>query len=98
MILLVVDELEMRCPMSGLGTNVKDDLLLLRVSQACQSTLHLKLEVKTLVGQFLMTKVTAGQQILQPNLRTRRLVNLDFPLEILRGNNKKRLILRLRLV
>ena len=69
MISVVVDSVEMRWPMRGLEIKVKDPCFLLRVSQACQSTSHLKSDSKIFFGQFLMTKVTAGQQMEQPKRR-----------------------------
>ena len=82
--------------MRGSFTKVKDDLYLLRVSQACQSTLHLKSDLNMSRGQFLVTKVTAGQQMEQPKRRRDRFMNLDFRLGLRRmGVRRRRLIRRL---
>lgn len=75
---------------------VNEPLRRLRVSQACQSTLHLKSDLNMSRGQFLVTKVTAGQQMEQPKRRRLRFMNLDFRLGLMRmGVRRRRLILRL---
>lgn len=99
MMLVVVVPFEMRCPISGCGMNVKAPLLRLSFSQACQSTLHLKFDVKICSGQFLVTKVTDGQHIEQPKRKIWRLAILDLRDFLIRmGVSKMRLILRLALV
>ena len=66
---------------------------LLSFSQACQSTLHLKSEEKIFVGQFLVTKVTDGQQIEQPKQRIDLLMHFfEELLKILIGSNRMRLV------
>ena len=74
---------------------VNAPFLRLRVSQACQSTLHLKLDLKICSGQFLVTKVTAGQQMELPRRRIRRLPNLELSDGLnLAGVSKIRLMVR----
>lgn len=78
---------------------MKAPLVLLRVSQACQSTLHLKFDSKMVLGQFLMTNVTVGQLMALPNLRIERLKCLDLSVFLIRvGVNRIRLTLRSVLV
>ena len=78
---------------------MKAPLVLLRVSQACQSTLHLKFDSKMALGQFLTTNVTVGQLMALPNLRIERLKCLDLSVFLIRaGVNRIRLILRSALV
>lgn len=99
MMLVVVVSSEMRCPMSGSGTKVNGCCIRLSFSHAYQSTLHCKFEVKILFGQFLVTKVTAGQLIALPNFKIKRLEWRVFKVFLTRiGVKRMRLILRLVLV
>ena len=95
MMSVVVDSSEIRCPMSGFGMKVKAPFLLLSFSQACQSQSHLKCEVNISFGQFLITNVTAGQQIESPNLSINRFAGLVLSVFLIWiGARRKRLIFK----
>ena len=88
MMLVVVETLDILCPISFSLTKVNAKFKFDNFSQVNQSTLHVKLQMNTSLGVFFLTNVTAGQQIEFPNFNANRFQCLNFPsFLILKGNN-----------